>query len=560
MTPAGAPAPRAGDRGPSRRAAVATGLVLWLLYAGTISALLQPWDAAEFAAAFATFGVPHPPGSPLVVAVGRAVFATGIPWLAGPQAAAMASATCAAIAGGLLAWLLARRGTLPGLAVAIASLAGMAGTWWTAATEPEAYAPAMAVALGMLVAGHEATLADAEGDRARAWRWRALLAYALALAPAVHQLAWVAAPAAVFLGWPRATRALADLPWARVLVAGLAGVSIWGILLVRGQMGAPVLMGDPSSPSGLWAIATRAMYASPGWWPRQAGLGWQLAMPLEYVHDQFTMALVGRADGWAALASVVVVAFLLGLGGRWWWRRDRTLAIAGLLLFGAGTLGVAWHLNLKLGPSLGWGVVPDDTPREVRERDTFFLPGLLAFAVGVGGGLATLARGRGDVALTIVAAWGLLARQGHDRDRLPATAVYHDVLETILARAPSRAVVLATTDWDAFGLWYAQIAEGRRRDLVPVVVGLLPDGSYRRRLSAGAPGLAPPPGAGDGAALRHVVEWARREGRPVVAGPWSVSAVRHRLGADSAAVGRVEVTVSPVRRAGRAGDATASPW
>jgi hypothetical protein len=560
VTPAGATAPRAGERGPSRRAAVATGLVLWFLYAGTASARLQPWDAAEFATAFAVFGVPHPPGTPLVVVIGRAVFAIGTPWLAGPLAAALASATCAACAGALLAWLLARRGTAPGLATAIACLAGTAGTWWTAATEPEAYAPAMALAVGMLAAGNEAARADAEGDRARAWRWRVLVAYALALAPAVHQLAWVAAPAALFLGWPQATCARVDLPWRRMVLAGLAGASAWGILLVRGGAGAPVLMGDPTSLSGLRAIATRAMYESPGWWPRQAALGWQVAMPLEYLHEQFTTGLVASVGWVPGLVSALVVAPLLVLGVRWWWRRDRALTIAWLLLFGAGTLGVAWHLNLKLGPSLGWGVVPHEAPREVRERDTFFLPGLLAFAIGVGGGLATLVRGRGDLALALAAAWGLLVRPGHDRDRLPATTAFHDGLEAVLAEAPPRGVVLAATDWDAFGLWYAQVAEGRRRDLVPVVLGLLPDASYRGRLDAGAPGLAPPSGAGRAAALRHVIAWARRTGRPVVAGPWSVATVRRGLGADSAIVGRVGRTASSPPGHGRDGDAATSPW
>ncbi|MCU0623511.1 MAG: hypothetical protein MUF53_06545, partial [Gemmatimonadaceae bacterium] len=202
----------------------------------------------------------------------------------------------------------------------------------------------------------------------------------------------------------------------------------------------------------------------------------------------------------------------------------------------SGTFGVAWHLNLKLGATLGWGLVPDGTPREVRERDTFFAIGLLAWGVLAGGGLAALARQRGAVLLALAGGWVLATRASFDRNRAPLTEAYAAGLARVLDAAPPASVVLAATDWDAFGLWHVQAVEGRRRDLAVVVLGLLPEPGYRARLEAVAPGLVPPAGSSEAAAIRHVQAWALARRRRVVMGPWSLAPVRRALGTDSATV------------------------
>lgn len=547
----GALAPLDGTTGPSRRAAVATGLVLWLLYAGTASARLQPWDAAEFAAAFATFGVPHPPGTPLVVALGRAMVALATPWLSVPFAGALASATSGAVAGALLAWLLARRGISAAVATALAVFANAASTVWMSAIEPEAYAPALALGVAMLAAANEAALADARGATGTAWRWRVAVAYAVALAPAVHQLAWVAAPAAAWLGWPRAWRGWPSagpgprgpsttprgvVPWRHLALAIGLGLSAWGIVVGRARAGAPVLMGDPATATGLWDLATRAAYDGSGWWPRQASLAWQVVMPLQYLHDAYTAGLA-HWPAWVVARFGVTLLLVLPaalLGWRWWRRHDAAMATAIGVLFVAGTLGVAWHLNLKLGATLGWGLVPDATPREVRERDTFFAVGVLAWGLLVGGGLVAVARQRGAAVLGAVGAWLAATQPSFDRERAPFTDFYAEGLAQVLTEAPPAGIVLAATDWDAFGLWYAQVAEGRRRDLTIVILGLLAEPGYRARLDAAWPGLVPPRGLPERDAVRHVQAWAVRRRRAVVVGPWSVAPVTKVLGAGSA--------------------------
>ena len=526
MTADGAAAPQLDEWGPSRRAAVAAGLLLCALYAATAAPAPVPWDGPEFAAAYATFGIPHPPGTPLVVAFGRSMVAMLGPFVGIGLAASWASGVAAAIAGALLAWTLARRGLGDGAATVVAVGVGTSATWWSSATEPEAYGAALALGMGILLAASEAGLAAQRRHDARAWRWRLVAAYGLGLAPAVHQVAWVVVPGAVILAWPRAD----EWSWRRaasgVAVTALGATAV-AVLHARGIHAPPALMGDAATVQGTWDILTRAAYESPGWWPRRIGFGWQALMPVQYLLDQYSW-------GWSSLApwqvarfgvAIGVVVPLIGVGMTWWLTRDRRMAWALLALLVVGSLGVAWHLNLRLGATLGWGIVSDATPREVRERDTFFLMPITAWGLLTMTGVMAMARGRATLGLLGLAMWIGVAWPVFDRSIAPRDVVYAERLESALATTPVRAVVLAGTDWDAFGLWYAQVAEGRRHDLTVVTLGLLGDAGYRRRLEAAAPGLVPPLGHVESDAVRHIRGWAAARGRPVVRGPWTPPSV-----------------------------------
>src|SRR6266545_7864396 len=59
------------DYGPSYLAASAAAFVVFLLYIATLSPSTAMWDTSEYIAAAYTFGLPHPPGNPLFVLLGR---------------------------------------------------------------------------------------------------------------------------------------------------------------------------------------------------------------------------------------------------------------------------------------------------------------------------------------------------------------------------------------------------------------------------------------------------------------------------------------------------------
>jgi hypothetical protein len=59
------------DYRPSYRAALVVSLVTLVLYLVTLAPSTAMWDTSEYIAAAYTLGLPHPPGNPLFVIVGR---------------------------------------------------------------------------------------------------------------------------------------------------------------------------------------------------------------------------------------------------------------------------------------------------------------------------------------------------------------------------------------------------------------------------------------------------------------------------------------------------------
>src|SRR5215471_21045406 len=60
------------DYRPSYLAALLVSLATLVLYLLTLAPSTAMWDTSEYIAAAYTFGLPHPPGNPLFVIVGRA--------------------------------------------------------------------------------------------------------------------------------------------------------------------------------------------------------------------------------------------------------------------------------------------------------------------------------------------------------------------------------------------------------------------------------------------------------------------------------------------------------
>jgi hypothetical protein len=158
-----------------------------------------------------------------------------------------------------------------------------------------------------------------------------------------------------------------------------------------------------------------------------------------------------------------------------------------LCLLLAATLGVIAVLNLRAGPSYGWGVLPDGALREARERDYFFG---LAFALcGLWAGLGVVrfalgARGTrrrhlilGVAALPLVLNW-----QANDRRRLPDAALAGSLGHALLLSAPPNAVLVTAGDNDSYASWFTQYVDGYRPDVATVVSPLLGARWYREEL------------------------------------------------------------------------------
>jgi hypothetical protein len=551
-------------------APLAAGVLLLAIYLATLAPDVTFWDAGEFIGAVETLGIPHPPGTPLYILVARC-------WrlLFGALPAALAvnmlSALCTAMAGALTAALVARATgeRLHGIAAAL--VAGTMSTIWLNATETEVYAVSLCLSVLMLWAGDRAGRSDGS-------RWTVLTAYLIALAAPLHVSALVAAPSAALLAGSRTD---APLDWARLLgigavglltggvgtgspvvagcgaiglvalgfwprtrriapqlaLASLIALSVLAYLLVRARHDPPINQGNPATLASLWEVVARKQYAVAPLWPRQTPLWLQVGNLLEYADWQMAFGLAPwpRPSPWRTplTAGALALAFF---GARVHRRRDPRSWRALLLLLLCGTLGVLLYLNLKAGPSIGYGILPEDALHEARERDYFFALGFWVWGVWAGlGAIELVGRWRASArawGLALAAAPLLLNWKAMNRRREPDASAPAAVAAALLGDAPPGAVLLVGGDNDTYPLWYLQQARGVRRDVTVVTLPLLGADWYRAELRRRYDLLEPSVAArwlGIAATVRDLGAHAANKGRVVVASPSVTAEERNAL-------------------------------
>jgi tetratricopeptide (TPR) repeat protein len=415
------PRPRA-----HRLQAIGPGLALLLLYWLTLCPTIYSGDAAELATAGATFGIPHPPGYPLLTLLSnlwtRLLPLGDVAWRIN-----LLSAISAAGAAALLAGLL-RRVQAGAMAASAAGLGlGLGLSFWSQALISEVYAFDMLLATVTLVLAHRAGQRQSLGACAMA-----LLSFGLWVGHRNVNLLFL--PAVLLLAWPGLWPQLRHLrAWPALAAALLAPLLVLLYLPLASAADPKLDTGDPETWSRLVEMVKADVYRqylfAGDWWqnlklilsglPRELGLGLLLA-PLG-----------------AALA----------------WRQQRRLVLA---------LGYVWLTNLLFSASYG---VPDVT--------VFTLPGVLALWALAGLGLGRL---RERLPWPALAALGLaaflpLALVNFGENNLRGQTLARDFARDALSFPGAKGIVLSHVDSVSFSLWYAQYVEGRRPDLLVVSRG-----------------------------------------------------------------------------------------
>ena len=513
---------------PPARAAGLAGVLLLALYVATIAPGVTFWDAGEFISAIHGYGVPHPPGTPLYVTLGR-VWTLAFPAPGVAVETNLLSAVCTASAGAILAWLITRwtHNGLVGVAAAVCAGAGF--TVWASATETEVYASSLLLMMVMMLAASAASRPGRENPE----RATLLLAYLLGLAGSLHPSALLAAPAAALLAAQTEDGATDWLlvallsgvtlvaagtavvsPWFMLLgvativasvVAGVLrqralagralamvgavviGATPWIILYLRAQHDPALNQGNPSELASWLAVVRRDQYAVSPLWPRNAPVWMQVANIVQYADWQFGIGLAPTARLSIARLAVSAVFVSLGIAGAIEHReRHRPSWRAMVVLLLAGTLGAAAQLNLRAGPSIGYGILPPEMAHEPRERDYFFALGFWVWGAWVALGAwrvsARLGRARrwAVVAIALVPVvlnWPVNNRRGQPESHLPRAFAAE-----LLRPLPLNTVLFVAGDNDTYPLWYLQQVENVRRDVVVITIPLLGAGWYRDEL------------------------------------------------------------------------------
>jgi hypothetical protein len=247
----------------------------------------------------------------------------------------------------------------------------------------------------------------------------------------------------------------------------------------------------------------RGQYGKPALTQRQAPFEAQVGMWWLYFRWQW---LRDPFESHQGLQKMLATLFLLlgGLGGYVHWKRDRkSFSYFGPLMLMV-TLALIYYMNFKYGssqaPDLG-----ETVPREVRDRDYFYLWSFSAWSVWAALGLMFVWE---TVAVLIGAE---KVRIGEDTIELPrrrswylASPILVFALIPLLAnwKSASRAgqtdtadfaadmlnsvepygILVTAGDNDTFPLWYAQEVEGIRRDVVVACLSLLNTDWYTRQL------------------------------------------------------------------------------
>jgi Tfp pilus assembly protein PilF len=465
-------------------------VIVLAAYMETMALTTPFWDGGEFIATSYILGIPHPPGTPLYVLLGR-IFT--LP----PVASVAARVNFMSALSGALAVLFTFLVTVKltkmsfkfqewkaWLAGIVASLfMAFSNTFWQNATEAEVYALSsfvMVLTFWMALRWAEAF------QKEHSNKLLLLIVYVLSLCVGIHLGTLLVAPGilllVLFVDWRIAVRP--RLLFLSVILFAL-GVSVHLYLLIRANLDPAINEASPKTWHDLWLVLKRDQYKPGSIFVRRAEFSFQLEMFWRYFIGQFTM--------WGGKFEVLgkYIPVLLGLVGAYFHAlyNRRTFAVL-LVMFLVCSLGLIIYLNF--------------TDHEVRERDYFYVAAFHFFAIWIGIGAAgTLHKvvkatkhyvKDERLVLAGVATLFVLASV------MPYSYFhfYHDKTEDRIARnfgynmltpLEKDAILITNGDNDTFPLWYIQAVEGVRNDVRVANMSLLRTSWYIKQLKNTQPAV-----------------------------------------------------------------------
>jgi hypothetical protein len=515
---------KGGDAPPYRWAALVA-LAVFVLYAATLAPSTAMWDTSEYMAAAKVLGIPHPPGNPLFVLVAYLFGTLPIASAFAVRINLMAAAASAASAG---LWFLvanevtrklfaARWAQLTAAATCAVAGATSFTVWNQSVVNEKVYTLAL---LQLTVVVWLALRWTQRPTGAASDRLLVVIAYLLALGYTIHPAGYLAAPCIVTVVLLLAPRTF--IRWrliAEVALATVFGLSLFAFEPIRSANHPELNEGEPTACAAGFALTctftsktldrlnaqiSRTQYAKPDLSARQAPFGAQLGMWWQYFTWQWFRDPGGRhPSAQVALALLAVLLAIVGASAHA--RADRaSFALIAALLF---TLipALVFYLNFKYGysqaPDLGATV-----PREVRDRDYFFLWSFSCLGVWIGLGVAECwrllaerlsgSRSLASTAPVLAIALMPLLLNAHSASR--AGQVFtRDFAYDLLDSVAPNGILITNGDNDTFPLWYAQIVEGHRRDVAVIVASYLGTDWFPEQLMRRGVALAATPAAAD---------------------------------------------------------------
>jgi len=529
---------------------VAAGLAAFGL---TVAPTLSFWDCGEFIACSAILGIPHPPGAPLYVEIGRVFTLLPIGEDIGYRVN-LISVISSAFTGlmGFLIILKLFELWWPGVpsrfwkylaAVSGALCLDFSSTFWSSAVEAEVYGFSMFLMLGLMYLtllwyDERFSITDRNADykKSNPDRYLILISYLGLLSVGVHMTVFLIMPiifAFILYADPEKRRdfrfwitagsllivlgvvepfLIAAVVW--TLISGLVYftngktnawrlaflMTLFGLVGFSDQLYIPIRSAqdpaiDENNPNN-WgtfkAFLERKQYGQENMltrmstrrakWSSQFGRHPRMGF-WGFFEEQY-----GKG-GWAFMP-----VFLLGLTGLLVpLRKDKKSALFMLAVVLAGTIGLVLYMNFADGTRMDrYG----EAGLEVRDRDYFWTPGFVTFALAIGIGIGILGmllsseeiRQRlkaplrlalsGFLILLAIAIPTLELKANFVRNSRAGNYLPYDYAYNLLSSCDRNALIFTNGDNDTFPLWCLQEAYGVRKDVRVINLSLLNTGWY----------------------------------------------------------------------------------
>ena len=545
------------DYRPPYRAALVAGLGVLALYILTLAPSTAMWDTSEYIATAHILGIPHPPGNPLFVVLGRVwsflLAPTGLSVAVRLNLLAAATSALAAA----FYFLVAHR-ILWGF---VRALGREGGDEASESSPPSHWIPLVGAGASVLISATAFTVWNQSTVNEKVYtvsvaiiaavlwlalRWmdrreegvglNYLLAalYLVTLGSTNHLMSVLPLPALVlFVVLVSPVVLLKKELWLRAVPLVVLGLSFNFFLPIRAAQDPVINEGDPTCEGAMEAavsiytngragcenlslVLSRFQYQKPPLTDRQAPFQDQLLNYFQYFDWQWSRGLDPTELPRSGRNPATLLFFALGIWGLWLtWRVNRGAfyLLGGLTL--TVTIGLVFYLNFKYGYSLAPEVQPREL-HEVRERDYFFIVSFGLWGALAGMGLTALWFRVGDFLsgsrrlllaspvllvafIPLAFNWTWASRAGDFSTR--------DWAYNLLMSVEPYGILFTNGDNDTFPLWYLQEVEEIRQDVTVIVGQYLYTPWYPRQLQElTSPGRQRPFRAEQGGGLYPVPE------------------------------------------------------
>ncbi|MDR0515701.1 MAG: DUF2723 domain-containing protein [Fibromonadaceae bacterium] len=588
-------------------------------YGLTMARSLSFWDCGEYIAASNVLGIPHPPGNPLFVLLGR-VFVLLFGWINGPAFAvnlisAISSVLCCLLIFEITMKILPKEHKIFGFFAASISLFG--STFWFNAVEAGPYAIAMLVIMLQIWASLKwrETLEN---------KYLLLTLYISFLGLAIHTFCLLPLPAILIFVLIIKRKFPVKLFFAIPLLI-IIGLSSQLYLPIRSSTEPILNENNPSNFENFIDVLGRKSYGDMSMFERalyrrgsianQFGFSENIGY-LGYHLNQWLPAPLGAQEpgSWAESFAEkmqffhrIIFEFLIiaVFAGAWFFRKKSGVILASSM-FLLSSAGLVLYLNLADGTrpdsysAKQWKaeikefrkLVPDSIPnlpslkelnllfsfyyalppemrgmwiknapkaeslrtiyawedaleaqgkkmsdpprlvhREVRNRDYFFTPAFLFFAI-----MAAIACSAGfqniksnivqKLAFFVLAfAWLVPFASNFNTHNRSKDFIAHNFAMNILNSIPQNGILITYGDNDTFPLWYMQMAQNYRTDVVVINESLAYSDWYREQILKQYPAI--------GASLGVHSNSGKKFIREIIANNWPEKSVNFMIGVSS---------------------------